>query len=533
MSNTISSTNMSMPVPVVAVDPGPQWATDVNSCLGILDAHNHAPGYGVQITPDGLDISSDLSFQTNNAISLKSARFSSQNAVLSGGSDLGCLYVVSADLYYNDENGNQIRITQSGGIAGSPGSISNLTSPASASYVSGSSTFVWQSAANTPANMDFGSAILRNIVANSKGLTLAPPAAMAADYTITLPSLPASAKFMSIDNTGTIAASWAVDNSTIEISSNTVQVKDSGITTSKIADGAVTLAKIASGVLPVMTEVTFVNNSTWTATFTGDISITAVGGGGGGGGGGKGSSPAGNHGGGGGGGGGSSGTARTTMIPVTNGDVLTIQIGAGGAGGAGATTAGGTGTTGASGTRTLIHTSSPSTLGYISAKGGNGGAGGVGGTTNVSGGTGGAGGTNVYEPTGSAGGAGSSGGAAVTGTQGFSGGAGGGGAGLENSANAADGGAESGATGGTGGTNAGSGAGGGGGAGGSSFVGVGGNGGNGGSTGAGSTGANGASGVGSGGGGGGGSAGVNAPGNGGTGGNGGSGYVIIAYMDPQ
>ena len=52
---------------------------------------------------------------------------------------------------------------------------------------------------------------------------------------------------MSLDSSGAIAASWAVDSSTIEISSNTVQVKSSGIGTTQIANAAVTTAKIADG----------------------------------------------------------------------------------------------------------------------------------------------------------------------------------------------------------------------------------------------------------------------------------------------
>ena len=84
------------------------------------------------------------------------------------------------------------------------GSISGLTSPASASYAG--LTFVFQSNVSTPASVDGGSFILRNITANSKGLTLNPPSAMANNYTLTLPSIPASQSFISIDTSGNIAA---------------------------------------------------------------------------------------------------------------------------------------------------------------------------------------------------------------------------------------------------------------------------------------------------------------------------------------
>lgn len=248
MADTVPSANMSLPVPVVGVDPGPQYASDINSCFTILDAHDHSAGSGVQITPSGLNINADLLFNSNNLTLVKSVRFTPQSAVLVGASDLGCLYEVGVDLYYNDGSGNNVRITQSGGVAGSPGSIANLTSPASATYVSANQTFVWQSDASTPANMDGGSFIFRKILASSPGITMNAPTALAADYAINLPTaLPASQKFLSLDASGNMASNWAVDNSTLEVTSNTVQVKDAGITKPKLAALGQQLSSGSSG----------------------------------------------------------------------------------------------------------------------------------------------------------------------------------------------------------------------------------------------------------------------------------------------
>lgn len=246
MSNTIISTNMSLPVPIVGVDPGPDYAIDINTCLGIIDSHNHAAGYGVPITPSGININADLAFGSNNATLLRSARFSAQGSVLSLASDLNCAFVSGVDLYYNDGNGNHVRLTQGGSVAGTSGSIANLVSPASASYVGGSQTFVWQSDANTPANMDGGSVIIRNILASSNGVTLSAPNALAANYTLTLPAaLPASTKILTVSSAGNIGDSYDLDNVTLQVSSSTISVKDSGITTAKISDANVTTVKIA------------------------------------------------------------------------------------------------------------------------------------------------------------------------------------------------------------------------------------------------------------------------------------------------
>lgn len=207
MSNYLTTPNMNLVLPVPTVDPGPDYADVLNAALARIDSHNHSSGNGVQINPSGLNINTDLPFLGNNATLLRSTRFSPQNSPLSGASDLGCCYVSGVDLYYNDVAGNQVRMTQSGGVAGSQGSIANLTSPASASYVSGNSTFVWQSAASTPANMDGGSFIFRNITASSKGITVSAPSALAANYSLIWPSaLPSAQSFATIDNSGNIAA---------------------------------------------------------------------------------------------------------------------------------------------------------------------------------------------------------------------------------------------------------------------------------------------------------------------------------------
>lgn len=237
---TNPSPNMNLPIATVSVEPGPQWAQDINNSLTIIDGHNHAPGYGVPINPSGLNINSDLPIGNNNLTSIKSVRLQPQSAPLSGPADLGALYESGVDLFYNDGSGNQIRITQGGGLAGTPGSIANLTSPASATYVSSTQTFVWESDANTPANLDAGFVILRNNIANSFGLTLLPPNAMGSNFSIVLPTLPAQTNIMTLDASGNIGATLNVDNSTLTISGNQIKVANAGITAAQIAPGAIT-----------------------------------------------------------------------------------------------------------------------------------------------------------------------------------------------------------------------------------------------------------------------------------------------------
>lgn len=201
-----TSPSMNLPIPQVGNEAGPQYATDINNCLTLVDQHNHSTGYGTQINPNGLNINADLPMNVNNLVTTRTVRFTPQTAVLTDVVDVGCLYEVTNDLYFNDGLGNHVRITQAGAVAGTPGSIANLTSPASATYVSLTKTIVFQSNALTAANLDTGFIILRTPAASSPGLTLQAPAAIASDYTVSLPILPASNLPVSIDTMGNMSA---------------------------------------------------------------------------------------------------------------------------------------------------------------------------------------------------------------------------------------------------------------------------------------------------------------------------------------
>lgn len=237
MASTITP-NMGLIVPGVGTEPGPTWANDLNASLGILDEHNHSPGQGVQITPAGIDINTDLPMNNNNLTLVATVRFTAFSMSLPGSApNLGVVYVAGNELYYNDEAGNVVQITNGGSVNAGAGSITGLPSgTASASYSAGSQTFVWQSATSTPANMDGGSFIFRDIVANSFGVTVSAPIGLAADYQMFWPaSLPGSQKFLTLDSSGNIAAQWAPDNVTIQVASNLLQIVPNSITFNQLA----------------------------------------------------------------------------------------------------------------------------------------------------------------------------------------------------------------------------------------------------------------------------------------------------------
>jgi hypothetical protein len=183
MSNTITP-NMSLIVPGVGTEASPTWATDLNSDLAILDQHNHSNGQGVQITPAGLNINSDLPINGNNLTLVNSVELNNLSSPLAGAAPhLTTIYASGGNLYYNDAAGNQIKMTSSGSVNATSSGIASGT--ATASFSAG--TLVVDSNTNTPAAIQGGPISIGNIVANSNFATLQAPNSLASNYTLTLP----------------------------------------------------------------------------------------------------------------------------------------------------------------------------------------------------------------------------------------------------------------------------------------------------------------------------------------------------------
>lgn len=370
------SANMSLPIPIPGVTPGPIWAQDINSSFLIIDQHNHSPGKGVLIQPNGININSDLTFQTHNATALRASRFTSQSATLTTAADIGQLYVVGNELYYNDvTGGNKIAITSNGSVNAGAGSITGLPSgTAGVSYSGG--TYTFQSATNTAANVDGESFILRNSAASSKGLTLNPPAAMGANFSLTLPSLPASQKIMTLDASGNMSAPYTVDGSTITISANVIGVPAGAIGDTQIAP---TIRQITKTLFDTVGTSTFTTSAGTSSSTVYKVTVVA--------GGGSGGMAAGSTGGGGGGGGGS---AICYLSGYAAGATVAVVVGGGATGSAGAGNTGGSSAFG-----TSLCTATGGIGGNVNGSGLTGGQGGIGtfGDLKLGGGAGGAGGT--------------------------------------------------------------------------------------------------------------------------------------------
>lgn len=348
---------MNLAVPIIGTDTGLTWEESVNTNSLTLDQHDHTPGRGAQIPPSGLIINTDLPFGGNRATGLLAVEFNDQDDL----DDLLAIYTIAGDLFFNDGAGNNVQITLGGAVNATSSGISSGT--ATASFVS--STLVVNADVDTPANIKGASILLGNNTAASKYLTLQPPNAMAADYSLTLPALPGAQNFVTLDAAGNFGAPIAYSGGIVA-----ANIAAGAIGTTQIAAGAVTLSKIASGIIPTLQT----QNVTATGSFVVPagvvgLDVQAVGGGGGGG-----SSQAST-----GAGGGAGVSPVCGTIAVTPGETLTITIGSGGAG-----ATAGTGSAGSSGGQTSISRSGTRIF-FAPGGGGGGGSTSTGGGTTVSG----------------------------------------------------------------------------------------------------------------------------------------------------
>ncbi len=191
--------NLILPNVGVNGETGPQYALEQNQDLLIIGSHNHGPGSGVQITPTGLNINTNLPFNNNSAIGLYSIQFSAP----ASSSVLTSLYTNAqsgggiTDLFYNDGAGNIIALTKAGEVN------ATIASLPGESYSGGTFTWVQGDGSTTPANFDIGSVTIRpNTAGTTNGVVLGPPSAISSQYNIQLPIVPGSTSFLTIDSSG-------------------------------------------------------------------------------------------------------------------------------------------------------------------------------------------------------------------------------------------------------------------------------------------------------------------------------------------
>lgn len=278
MSDVVISPNMNLPVPIVDVDPGPDWANNVNACLGILDQHNHSPGQGVQITTNGININADLALNSNNLTLVNSVRFNNLLSTLSGvAPNLGVIYQATNNLYFNDGVGNVVQLTKAGSVNATSSGISSGT--ATASFSGG--VLVVDANVNTPANVQGASFLFGNNISGSNYLTLQPPNAMGSSYSVTLPppNSTGTTAFLTYDtsnNIGVLTGNGGITGANIAVGTVAQANLAPRSTGTTVGAGGVAVSLGSGGFSTTSTSAVQVTNMSVTITTTGRPVYVAV-----------------------------------------------------------------------------------------------------------------------------------------------------------------------------------------------------------------------------------------------------------------
>jgi len=207
---------MNITPPTPEVTEGPAWAEQINDILtDNIAEHDHTTNKGVQITPAALNLNSDVDLQENNLTSVRSVRLQDQASAIGSQDDVGCLYEVNGDLYYNSGDGDQVPITAGGSLAATSfGGINGLPNgTAQVGYAN--DTYTFKKSSTDYAIMDTGDHKIRSSAdtAPATGITIKAPQGLPASYDLTLPSqTPSTPAFMTLALNGTIGTSILTTN---------------------------------------------------------------------------------------------------------------------------------------------------------------------------------------------------------------------------------------------------------------------------------------------------------------------------------
>ena len=218
---------LTLPTPGVGGTAGPDYATQINAALTVIDGHDHSSGNGARVTPAGLNINAAMEMNDNRLYELGAAVMTSQSAILTGADYLNSLQVVSGELHYRDASGNDVQLTASGALnASSIGGIGGdyATSTASVTYSSSTKAYSFTQSSGVTGDIVGGSLFVYENASGANYVKLSSKASLAANVSLELPSaLPSSATELMALTTGGVMASTATPTVTGLTATGTVQ----------------------------------------------------------------------------------------------------------------------------------------------------------------------------------------------------------------------------------------------------------------------------------------------------------------------
>lgn len=117
----MSTPFMFLDLPTPTITLGPAWASDVNDALTLVDSHDHSTGKGAKVKPNGIDINDNLDMQSNELLSAKAAQLTTNPSTLSGPTNTLKLHSTGGNLYFTNDSGTPVQLTNGGSIVSTPG----------------------------------------------------------------------------------------------------------------------------------------------------------------------------------------------------------------------------------------------------------------------------------------------------------------------------------------------------------------------------------------------------------------------------
>lgn len=118
---------MNLELPTVSVSLGPDWATQLNAALEIIDGHNHSSGSGTQVPISGINFNANVDFEEFKAHNLKQTQYVTDLvATLTGASNAGSVYMYAGNLYFTNGSGTAVQLTAGSATVSTPGTFESL-----------------------------------------------------------------------------------------------------------------------------------------------------------------------------------------------------------------------------------------------------------------------------------------------------------------------------------------------------------------------------------------------------------------------
>lgn len=219
---------MFLTIPTTLSEPGPDYANDVNTSTALIDLHDHTTGKGVKVPTAGLTINADLPVASNNIYQIRGSKFDNQSGALTQPTDLRMLYVRNGELYFIDNIGNQVKMTNAGfvNVTGSSGIGGDYPAGGAAlNYTLATLTYELLSNTSGPAyaNMNVGGVNFRSFITAVSTAVASSPYTVAASDVILLVDT-SSARTINLPNAATSKRLLVIKDATGSAATNNITV---------------------------------------------------------------------------------------------------------------------------------------------------------------------------------------------------------------------------------------------------------------------------------------------------------------------